>query len=519
MSATDVMQLPDGWEWCTLADVAEVRLGRQRSPKNHTGPNMVPYLRAANVTWSGLDLSDVKEMQFSADEVVTYALELGDILVAEASGSASEVGKPAIWRGEIETACFQNTLIRVRSEGPLPDYLMLVLREAAISGRFAKASLGVGINHLCRERLASWKIALPPLEEQKRIVERAASLVSLVEAGAEGVAAGARYLERMRASVLAAAVMGRLCPTSGDAVSLLETIVEERRAQWEAEQLATMEQTGRTPRDDKWMLKYKDPAPPIPRRDIDLPEGWTWATVDQLATRIQYGTSAKSGAGGSNGDVPVLRMGNIVEGELTLRDLKYLPADHADFPELLLEPGDMLFTRTNGSVALVGKSAVYRGKPAPCAYASYLIRVRCSKRFVPEFLAYFLNSPLGRAWAADVNSQVGQANINSTKLRSLTIPLPPFETQERILATVGRQLAQIDQLAGDVAQARAAGAALIRSLLQRATSGDLAGQDSSDEPAATLVATVAAARAARAAARKTDQRTKATRASIRAGAR
>jgi type I restriction enzyme, S subunit len=517
VSATEYTQLPVGWEWCALVDVAEVRLGRQRSPKNHSGPNMVPYLRAANVTWSGVDLSDVKEMQFSADEVETYALKPGDILVAEASGSASEVGKPAIWRGEIETACFQNTLIRVRSEGPLPDYLMLVLREAAISGRFAKASLGVGINHLSRERLASWKVALPPLEEQERIVERASSLVSLVEAGSKGVATGARYLERMRASVLAAAVMGRLCPGAGDARVLLETIVKERRAQWETEQLATMEQAGRMPRDDRWKLKYKDPARPVPRRDFDLPEGWTWATVDQLATRIQYGTSAKSGTG-SNADVPVLRMGNIVEGELKLRDLKYLPADHADFPELLLEPGDMLFTRTNGSVALVGKSAVYRGVPAPCAYASYLIRVRCSKGFVPEFLAYFLNSPLGRAWAADVNSQVGQANINSTKLRSLTIPLPPAETQKRIVAAVGRQLAQIDQLACEVARARAAGAALIRSLLQRATAGELTARNGSDEPAATLIAAVSASRAARAAARKAGRQAKATHASIGAGA-
>jgi type I restriction enzyme, S subunit len=496
--------------------VAEVRLGRQRSPKNHTGPNMVPYLRAANVTWSGLDLTDVKEMHFSPDEVETYALKPGDILVAEASGSATEVGKPALWRGEMDTVCFQNTLIRVRTEAPLPYYLMLVLREAAISGRFAKASLGVGINHLSRERLANWKIALPPLQEQERIVERASSLVSSIEAGAEGVEISSRYLERMRASVLAAAVTGRLVPSSGDAVVLLETIVEERRAQWEAEQLAAMEQAGRMPRDHKWKLKYKEPAPPVPPRDLDLPEGWTWATVDQLATRIQYGTSAKTGAG-SNGDIPVLRMGNIVEGELTLRELKYLPADHADFPELLLKPGDMLFTRTSGSVGLVGKSAVYRGVPTPCAYASYLIRVRCSQRFVPEFLAYFLNSPLGRSWAAEVNSQVGQANINSTKLRSLTIPLPPVETQERIVATVERQLAQVDQLAGEVARARTAGAALIRSVLQRATAGVLTERDRSEQPAATLIAAVAELRAASAAARKTD-RGKATRASIGAGA-
>jgi len=79
-----------------LDEIADVRLGRQRSPKNHTGSRMRPYLRAANVTWSGLELSDVKEMNFTEAESETYELRPGDVLVAEASGSASEVGKPAI---------------------------------------------------------------------------------------------------------------------------------------------------------------------------------------------------------------------------------------------------------------------------------------------------------------------------------------------------------------------------------------------------------------------------------------
>jgi hypothetical protein len=64
-----------------LADVCDLRLGRQRSPKNHSGPNMVPYLRAANVTWDGLDLSDVKQMNFTVAEVSIYRLKPGDVLV------------------------------------------------------------------------------------------------------------------------------------------------------------------------------------------------------------------------------------------------------------------------------------------------------------------------------------------------------------------------------------------------------------------------------------------------------
>jgi type I restriction enzyme S subunit len=110
-----VTELPPKWVRAPLASIAEVQLGRQRSPKNHFGPNMKPYLRAANVTWDGLALDDVKEMHFSPKEVATFRLAPGDILLSEASGSASEVGKPALWRGEIEDCCFQNTLLRVRT--------------------------------------------------------------------------------------------------------------------------------------------------------------------------------------------------------------------------------------------------------------------------------------------------------------------------------------------------------------------------------------------------------------------
>jgi type I restriction enzyme S subunit len=111
------MTTPAGWATVRLDDIAEVRLGRQRSPKNHTGKQMRRYLRAANVTWNGIDTSDVKEMNFTDDEVETYRLRESDVLLSEASGSAKEVGKPGIWRGELDgDICFQNTLIRVRPE-------------------------------------------------------------------------------------------------------------------------------------------------------------------------------------------------------------------------------------------------------------------------------------------------------------------------------------------------------------------------------------------------------------------
>lgn len=152
-----------------LDEFAEVKLGRQRSPKDHYGDQMRPYVRAANVGWSGWKLDDVKSMNFTDAEMDVYRLEPGDLLLGEASGSSAEVGKPALWQGEIENCAFQNTLIRVRSRGADSRYLLQYFGHCASTGAFARSSRGVGIFHLGRKALAEWKVPLPSIEEQRRI--------------------------------------------------------------------------------------------------------------------------------------------------------------------------------------------------------------------------------------------------------------------------------------------------------------------------------------------------------------
>ena len=173
-----------------------------------------------------------------------------------------------------------------------------------------------------------------------------------------------------------------------------------------------------------------------------LPVGWERKSVDEMVDEMQYGTSAKTSEDASG--VPVLRMGNIKDGSLVLDSLKYLPAEHDEFPALLLQDGDLLFNRTN-SAELVGKSAVYRGNPSQCSCASYLIRVRLRTCYVPEFLAYYINSTFGRAWVRSVVSQqVGQANVNGTKLKALAVPIPPLPEQRRIVAEIEKQFTRLE---------------------------------------------------------------------------
>ena len=170
--------------------------------------------------------------------------------------------------------------------------------------------------------------------------------------------------------------------------------------------------------------------------------------------------------------VPVLRMGNIVSGKLDFDQFKYLPADHDEFPHLLLSAGDVLFNRTN-SAELVGKTAVYRGTPKPCSFASYLIRLRL-KGALPAWVSLYLNSPFGRACINEVVSQqVGQANVNGTKLKGFTIPLPPLAEQKRIVAKIEELFSELEAGEESLRVARRQLGVYRQSLLKQAFEGHL----------------------------------------------
>ena len=399
------------WEKVPLSEIAEIRLGRQRSPKRAVGPNMRPYMRAANVTWNGISLHDVKEMDFTPEEFGTYALRRGDLLLSEASGSASEVGKPAVWNEEVPGCCFQNTLIRVRAPEPLVPFLHLHFYKDALTGEFARAARGVGIHHLGAKTLSGWEVHLPPPGEQRRIVETVDSYLTRLDHVTATLERVRRNLKRHRASILMASVEGGLVPTEAKlahaegreyepASILLNRILAERRRRWEGTELARMKATGKTTTNDKWKARYREPvAPNVPALPA-LPDGWYWASIDQFAPDVQYGSSAKSQPYSASA-VPMLRMGNIVDGSLSFENIRCLPADHHEFPSLLLKPGDILFNRTN-SADLVGKTAVFHEQGYPCTFASYLIRLRCLPGVYADYVAQFLNSIAGRTWIASV---------------------------------------------------------------------------------------------------------------------
>ncbi len=195
-----------------LRAIAEVTLGRMRSPDRADGPNMVRYLRSANVLDGRLDLSDVKEMDLDPAEQRFYALAPGDVLVSEGSGSLATVGANAVWNGELEgTVCFQNTLLRLRPrEGTDPRFLAWWCRYAFESGLLASVASGANIFHLSGERLRSLPTAIPAPDRQAAVadfLDRETRRIDVMLSSLERQ--GALLLER-RQALITAAVTGQI---------------------------------------------------------------------------------------------------------------------------------------------------------------------------------------------------------------------------------------------------------------------------------------------------------------------
>ena len=162
-----IFELPDNWEWCSLLNIAKIELGKTLDSAKNIGTNY-PYLRSVNVRWNEVDLSDLKEMRFEPEELDRYTVRQNDLLICE----GGDVGRSCVWTDEKEIL-YQNALHRVRFYGGCnPFYFMYYMMYYESRGIIKALCKGVTIKHLTRNVLSLIPFALPPIEEQDRIVKR-----------------------------------------------------------------------------------------------------------------------------------------------------------------------------------------------------------------------------------------------------------------------------------------------------------------------------------------------------------
>jgi type I restriction enzyme S subunit len=198
-------ELPPGWEWVQLADVAEQRLGKMLDQGKNTG-ELRPYLRNVNVRWFGINLTDTQKMRVQESELEAVSVREGDLVVCE----GGEPGRAAVWNGS-EPMLIQKALHRVRcTPRVLPEYLAYSLASDASAGRLEKYFTGSTIKHFTGQSLRRYAFRLPPIDEQRRIQDEIGRRLSSAEQVEVVAKAGLVRAARLRQAVLKAAFEGRM---------------------------------------------------------------------------------------------------------------------------------------------------------------------------------------------------------------------------------------------------------------------------------------------------------------------
>jgi type I restriction enzyme S subunit len=292
-------------------------------------------------------------------------------------------------------------------------FLWLALRSIFCRNQFEIATGGQGKGEISEARLMDVKVPFPPLPVQQSIVEHWHKAQDAIDITEERI----HQMEQK--------IAGRFFSDLG--LMLLKPIENLKvfAIHWKEF--------------ERWSVSYSQTK----RSMVDLALGkYPVVDLSSLLEMVQYGTSEK--AHNDKIGTPVIRMNNIIEGELDLSNLKYIRLPEKNEMALLLKDGDILFNRTN-SKELVGKCAVFH-EIGNYVFASYLIRICADKaKAIHDYLSFFINSPIGRRQIDALSRQIiGQANINSQELRSLQIPLPPIEIQHDIMDWVKEKKAEID---------------------------------------------------------------------------
>ena len=318
--------LPRGWIQATLGDVVSLR-GEKRNP-----------LELCN--WVYLGLEDVEP---HTSKILRYCragdfkssanmFSSGDILYGRLRPYLNKVAM--VERDGLASAEF---LVLIPQSGVSPEYIQRRIKSQDFQDFTATLDKG-DRPRVDFHSISDFKITLPPVSEQRRIVAKLDALDASSKRARADLDRIPALVARAKQAMLAKAFRGDL------------TADYRASGRMSAPQYEEAELYGEKKRKEAWRVwaseqnskrRYKPPQSVDWTPDLNLPEGWCWLSVDQLCAASQYGSSAKTND--DTAGVPVLRMGNIQDGRLGFSNLKFLPQGHSEFPELLLKEGDLLF--------------------------------------------------------------------------------------------------------------------------------------------------------------------------------
>ena len=482
-------KLPEGWVIAKVNEIADVISPGFPCGQYNTERRGFPHLRPMNIDGQGrLCLDEIKYVDIDDPPI----LHSGDILFNN-TNSPVWVGKTTVISQDNQFS-FSNHMTRLclNTHAGLPAFFALQLQYMQKCGYF----LARCTNHVNQASISSNYLShqvdllMPPISEQQRIVSAIEERFTILDAVTTTLQQNKQKLKLARASVLKHAVEGKLTekwrtehPATESGQQLLERILAERRAKWEAEQLAK----GKDPK----KLRYEEPKGPYVSELPELPEGWFWATVEQLASSqprsIQSGPFGSALLHSEFQETGILAIGidNVLEGVFSIgRQHRISHQKYEELNKFTARPLDVLIT----VMATVGRCCVVPTDLETAIITKHVYRISANQAVIaPRFLMFcFLGGEVRNQLFGRVQGQT-RPGINGEILKKLAIPLPPLAEQQQIVAEVERRLSVIEQAEAAIETCLKRIERARQSILEQAFSGQLVPQDPDDGPASVLL--------------------------------
>lgn len=425
-------ELPDGWCWCKIGDIADIERGGNFK-KSDFVENGYPCIHYGQIHMK-LGPRTYSVLSFLSPSLANKQRKAhtGDIVMAVTSENIEDVCKCTAWLGDYDVAIGAHTAIIRHYLDPI--YLVYFFKSSLFYSQKKELGHGSKVVEVTPITLNSVILPLPPLSIQKAIVAKIEELLPLVDeydqAAGELETLNKILPDKLRKSVLQEAIHGNLVPNDipeGEATGaeLLQQILKERQDRENKE---------------KGKKAKKLTLSTIEEDVDDLPEGWCWCKLSDIGDCL-YGVSESAKTVGS---YKLLRITDIQNDSVNWDSVPLSDYKKKDVAKYFLTENDLVFARTGGTV---GKSYLIQNAPSNSIYASYLIRVRFQgKALLPKYIKYFFQSP--QYWSQIIENAegTGQPNCNGTKLANLNIPLPPLSIQHRIVEKIEEVFAAIDNL-------------------------------------------------------------------------
>lgn len=475
--------IPQGWVATPLSDLVVTKAGNSKLIKGKMHHEPARYL-FQGYSASGADVwSD--SFEYDADGVVVSAV-------------GARCGKSFLAKGK--WVAVANTHVVLPFEDAIdPEFLWYGINDEDFWIKSGTAQPFVVVSKSF-ERL----FAIPPRAEQTRIVAKLEELLSDLDAGVAELKAAQKKLAQYRQSLLKAAVEGALTAEwrakntpSETGAQLLQRILTERRARWEAKQLAKFKEQGKTPPKD-WQKKYPEPVQPNSTDLPKLPEGWVWASVEQLAELVS-GHTPKDAATVSTQDgvVPWFKVGDMNqpgnEVWMSSATVRFSREIAESLGMKIMPAGTIIFPKRGGAIATNKK----RKLGVDACYDLNTMGLVPVKTISDWLWTWFMGVDLGRLVDGAIIPQ-----INNPDIAPLCVPIPPSSEQREIISVVNQQIEAVGNQANAVELSLKQSSAQRQNILRAAFAGELVPQDPNDEPASVLLERIRAERAAQATVKK-----------------